>query len=396
MSGIATSTLLYSVAAFLFTSAFLVLFKPIAKLIGLLDHPGGRKQHQGAIPLVGGPAMLIGLLPPLLAITGNAKYAVALAISAVILVAVGMVDDYKDMQPRVKMLCQIVCALIVAWYGETQLHSFGDLLSTGDINLGMFSLPVTVIAIVGVINALNMSDGVDGLGGGITLISSMALAILAIVRGAPHGTELTLPLAAIVSAFLIFNFPLPNGRKASIFMGDSGSMLLGILVASFFIQYSQGAHRFVRPSTCLWLFAHPLFDTIGVMMWRILKGRSPFSAGREHLHHIIQHAGFKSSQCTYVILALSTFFAVAGIAFELTQTRESIVLALFICFFIAHFWVLKRAWKVTRFIKGARSQVADALTSKPTSTEIDAPAITVEPPNIPPDKDKRFPNHAAL
>jgi UDP-GlcNAc:undecaprenyl-phosphate/decaprenyl-phosphate GlcNAc-1-phosphate transferase len=344
---------LYIASAALFTVAMIMLLRPLAIRIGLVDIPGGRKQHLGAIPLVGGPAMCLGFLPAYLSATGLNLATVTLTLSATLIVITGMIDDYKDVRAKTKLLLQIGAALGMSTAGGYVISDLGNILGMGSLPLGWIAIPFTVFAMVGVINALNLSDGVDGLGGGLALVTTLSLLGFAVYQGSPEQILTLSILSAAVIGFLIFNFPLPGGRRASVFMGDSGSMFLGLIIACALVKYSQGADRLVRPTTCLWLFALPLFDTVSVMTWRILKGRSPFSAGREHLHHILEHAGYRGFKCTSAVISLAIIYSLIGSLCETGHVPEAVSFSVFLAFFAAHFLVLKKAWKFTKLIKAS-------------------------------------------
>ena len=171
----------------------------------------------------------------------------------------------------------------------------------------------TIFATVGVINALNMSDGADGLAGGLSLIALLGMAYVA--DGADLASERTLLLllAVVVVGFLLFNIRLPWQHRARVFMGDAGSMFLGFAITWFFISLSQGEERAMAPVAALWLLMIPLFDTVWLILWRFSQGRSPTSSDVGHLHHVLQMTGMGAATSVWVMLAIAAGGAVRGL-----------------------------------------------------------------------------------
>ena len=213
--------------------------------------------------------------------------------------------------------------------------------------LGMFSVPLTVFAAVGVINAVNMSDGIDGLAGCVSLVALISLALVAYWGGAFERLPLLGMLIAVIGAFLCFNLRL---GRASVFMGDAGSMFLGFALAWFLIDFSQGDDRLLPPAVALWIFAVPLIDTVAMMLRRTLRGRSPFAADREHFHHVLLLAGFSPKITLVIILTVSAACAAAGMAAWYLGVPEAVLFYAFLILFALYFWLIMRAWKVKRFL----------------------------------------------
>jgi UDP-GlcNAc:undecaprenyl-phosphate GlcNAc-1-phosphate transferase len=200
-----------------------------------------------------------------------------------------------------------------------------------------------------------MMDGIDGLAGGLCLMALGILGALALAGGRVADGYMLFVIVSAAGAFLCLNLRLPWSKQAAVFMGDAGSMFLGFTLAWFFVSLSQGEHRVITPVTALWLFAIPLFDTVSLMIRRILKGRSPFSADREHFHHVLQLAGYSVNQSVLIIYGLALALACTGLAGFYARAPEWIMFYGFITIFALYFWGVMHAWKVMKFARASRS-----------------------------------------
>jgi UDP-GlcNAc:undecaprenyl-phosphate GlcNAc-1-phosphate transferase len=280
--------------AFASTALAMTVLRPVSAQLGLLDRPYGHKRHQGAIPVIGGIAMLFGLVVSVLATPGGAFDARVFLVSATILVIVGALDDAFALSARVRLAAHTGAALWMFWASSAgaRLSSFGDLLGTGALDVGAFSAPATVFVVVAAINAFNMLDGLDGLAGGGALVALAALVALPATPLCPAFTQIALALLGGIAGFLIFNAPLGFNRPLRSFMGDAGSTLLGFTMATIMIGSSQGAARVAAPVTMVWLVLVPSTDLVWSVIRRLSKGRSPLTADHGHLHHVLVEAGY--------------------------------------------------------------------------------------------------------
>ena len=275
-----------SVIAFLSALACSALFAPIVALIarrfGIVDRPDGhRKLHARIVPLAGGPTVLISLFvglsatlwmhPTLLTSTyADIRFMVSLAMSGSLIVLLGIMDDKIGLRGRQKLFGQFIAALIMVPSGIAirKIQVFGIPIEFGD-----FSSIVTVFWILGAINALNLIDGVDGLASTIGIVLSLSVAgVTVIIGGRPDGLIISLALAGALTGFLFFNFP-----PARMFLGDSGSMLIGLVVGCVALKCSfkqYAAMALVMP-TAIW--AIPIFDVAMAIVRRRLTGRSIYS-----------------------------------------------------------------------------------------------------------------------
>jgi len=329
--------------AFFGTLFFILLLKPLARKVGLMDRPGGRKTHAHETPLIGGLGIYLGLvLGCLFSPEVVYHYTPLLTISCLLLLT-GMVDDYYPLPALVRMGFQIVAAWLMCTWGGNELQTLGRLVNESELYLGRFITVMTIFATVGVINAVNMIDGMDGLCGGMMLL---CLAFLAVCTGINGNHTALLGILGIsmacMLAFLFLNFRAPVKMPALIYLGDSGSAMLGLIIAWLLIEGSQGYTDRVIPATvALWFLAVPLMDTVYLFIARPLSGKSPFASGTDHLHHVLVGIGFSKSQAVMLMYCLAIIFGLVGMLFFIRPKYESWSLYVFLLVFIIYS-VLKR------------------------------------------------------
>lgn len=295
----------------------ILLLKPLAIRIGLVDTPGGRKQHQHATPLIGGIAMFLGILTAMTLLPISLQAYRGFVVACGLMVFVGVLDDFHELSPRGRLLAQVLALCIMIFWADIRLDNLGNLFGFGDINLGLWSIPVTLFGAATLINAINMLDGLDGLAGSVTLISLTTLMIFALTAGLmDHALILAVIISALVG-FLLFNVHLPGRKQAHIFMGDAGSMLLGFILAWFTIDLSQQATHAGSPAIMLWVVGIPLIDLATVFIARLKQRRSPMSAGRDHIHHWLIELGVP--QQLTVTLTLSAMMILAFVGYYSRQ-----------------------------------------------------------------------------
>lgn len=273
------------VAAFAFSIIAFYYGMRLARRIGYVDRPGGRKQHVGGTPPIGGLVIMPVFTFFYYHFIPNALNDWPLFAGLAALLILGIVDDRFSLNAWLKFIGQILIATFVVVYGHAQIVSLGDVFGQGPVLLGWFSVPFTVACLVLLMNALNMIDGLDGLAGGIAASVLFWLMIACAVAGLPGPLLGMAMLLAPLLAFLVFNMRHPWRKKAAIFLGDAGSLTLGLAIGWFSITLTQGVHTPVLPVTIIWLMAVPVIDTLTLFILRLKKGRHPFSADRNHLHH---------------------------------------------------------------------------------------------------------------
>lgn len=346
------------IVAFCLTAFFVCILRPLAIRLGLVDQPNHRKQHAGSVPLVGGIAMYLGFTFALLTLNISLSEYRSFLAGAGILIIVGILDDFHELTPKKKFIAQILAiVLMISWGGEviTELGSILPWTSYSQM-LGSWSIPFTMIGALAIINAINMSDGLDGLAGGYVFIALVAMLFMALGSSAIFDTRIIMLLLAMVSAYLLFNMRMPWRKSAYVFMGDAGSMFLGFTLIWFIISLTQPSAHLMKPVTALWIVALPLFDMVGVSLRRFLKGKPVFQADRSHFHHVIQAAGYSSNKTTFILLIIAIFMAIIGVlGGEYFEVKESIMFSLFLALFTLYFMGMQHAWKVMKVISKKHS-----------------------------------------
>lgn len=341
------------VSGFIFVTILIPILRRPAERLGLLDYPGERKSHLHAVPLIGGVAMFISFCLGLLIVEEPLRPFVSLVVGMGVLLATGMVDDVMDVTPMAKLVMQLTAAVLMVSWGGVQIQSLGNLLGTGEIRLGEWAIPFTVLCTVFMINAINMADGTDGLAGGITIVALAWLTVVGWFDGAGQSyIAVALLLYAVVVGFLIYNLRTPWRSQASVFMGDAGSMMLGYAIAWLAVYSSQMDSATVYPVTIAWLLVLPVTDLVTSYFRRILRGRSPFVADQEHLHHVLIRAGYSVPSTVALFSLLLLLFGLIGFAgWYLGWPQHYLFLGLVIVF-IAHYIFSIRAWQLMKMIKG--------------------------------------------
>lgn len=328
------------------------LLRPFAVRIGLIDTPSHRKRHQGAIPLVGGLALYMAVATTSIMLPDAAQRVHLLLACAGILVVIGALDDKFDIPASARLSIQILVSFAMMIGSGVSLSHFGNLLGFGNIELGVFALPVTALAIVTAINAFNMVDGIDGLLGAHTLVSVGSIGLLMLLSGSHPFLIVALALFAALIPYMICNLGFSSCSGKKIFMGDAGSMLIGFAVVWLLIEGTQGEHMSFRPVTAIWLIALPLMDLVSTFLRRIRKGHSPLVPDRTHLHHIIQRMGYTPRQALFIITAMAAVMAGFGIMGELLQLSEpSLFVTFMVTFALYEYSFGRHAWKMVRTVK---------------------------------------------
>lgn len=311
------------------TLVLIAWLRPRALLWGLVDHPDGRrKTHARITPLVGGLAIfgavtatlgLVLFMPGSVAddLTSQSSQWLGLLLAAALIVAVGVADDLGRLRGRHKLFGQTIAALIVVQAGlaARSLHLFGARL-----DLGPLTVPFTVLWLLACINSLNLLDGMDGLLGTVGLILCLALAGAAAAVGAPGPALVALALAGALAGFLCFNLP-----PASVFLGDAGSMLVGLMIGALSLETLRTETGGFPLAVPLALLTLPFCDTAAALARRTLTGRSIYATDRGHLHHCLLRRGL-SVRRVLVYVALLCLTLTAGALLALACTNESIAL----------------------------------------------------------------------
>lgn len=351
------SALLQPAIAFVATIFLIVLLRPLAQRVGLIDLPGERKDHSGEIPLIGGLAIFFAILISLIGADRWGGYGVSqpeilsFVIAAGVLVLVGALDDRLGLSPAVRFAAQITAALIMVYGGGVILENLGVLTWTGNtVALGWLAVPFTVFVTVGMINAINMADGLDGLSGNLTLVLLAGLGIANSIWGDADHLEMLNIVSAAVAGFLVFNQRNFWLNKAWVFLGDAGSMMLGLSLAWAAIDLADLDAAIVSPAAILWFLAIPVFDTVSLMCRRVARGQSPFHADSEHLHHLFVKAGFTVGETIAYICFLAACGCIVGLIVTWYRVAELWVALAFVFTGLLYLWLVQSSWSRRSFL----------------------------------------------
>lgn len=326
----------------------LVVMTPLAHHLGLVDHPSIRKQHIGLVPLTGGVAIFMAVLAAsFLTDVWLENYPLFFTASAFIIL-LGILDDRFTLSSKGRLLCQFGVAMIMVWSAQNHINNLGNLIGIGDVQLGYFGYCFTLVCVVGVINSFNMIDGIDGLAGAVSLVALVSVVILLMISN--NGSAIMVPMLIIAALipFMAFNLSIKGFKGNKIFMGDSGSMFIGLAIAWFLVEYTQGAEAAMRPITAVWLVGLPLADMAAIMLRRARKGQSVLQADRRHLHNICLRLGLSSYASLLFITAIGICFASVGILGEVLEIPEHIMFCGFVIALAGYMFVIHRIWVIVR------------------------------------------------
>jgi len=342
------------IVAFVVSISTIKVLLPLAPHIGLVDIPTARKNHDGAIPLIGGISIFTGVLIASTLFVEQNQLLNLYFISSALLVFIGTMDDIYDLNVAPRMIFQGIVATVMVFGAGIYIHDFGDIFSTGTVDISIYGMLFTMLACVAAINAFNMIDGIDGLAGSMSIITIASVAILTVLNN--NNADILLPLILVVAIipYLFYNVSTRNPRGKKIFMGDAGSMFMGLTVIwllTLSTQATATSEAVFRPVTALWIIAIPLMDMFAIMIRRIRKGDSPFKADNGHLHHICMRLGLSSRQSLWAISTLAITFAVIGILGEVFNAPEWFMLSFFVFIFAGYSFAIQHAWRFIRALK---------------------------------------------
>ena len=330
------------VVALSITAALIPLLMRWAPAMGLTDAPGPRKLHATPVPRVGGLAMAVGILVSTLLTVPLAAPVRGTVLGILVLLAFGLWDDRQTLGYRTKFLGQIIAVVVCMVVGGIRV---GDVMTVGGVTLihGWVSTIVTFMFLLGITNAVNLADGLDGLAGGMALLCLCAIALFAYGEGSTGAATLCLIEAGAVLGFLRF-----NTHPARVFMGDSGSQVLGFSVGALALLATQGEESSVSAALPLLLLGLPILDTATVMVTRIRLRRSPFVADNNHLHHRLLALGFAHREAVAILYVLQVGLVLAA---YFVRFQSDLTVVLTFCAFAALVlgllqWAARSGWRV--------------------------------------------------
>jgi len=315
MTGLPTlaDVIVMSAVTALVTMLAMAALRPVAFAVDLVDRPSERKRHSGEVPLIGGLAILLGMLVSFGFVPKSAQPTMVFVSGCALLCTLGMLDDRFDLSAWARLPVQAVVALVAMYGSGLLVTSLGAPFGGEPVTLeGWLAVAITLVLIVGAINAFNMLDGMDGLAGGMALVAFAFLGFSAFRDGFAVSVFVAAVGAGAVSGFLVFNIPAVYNRRIRAFMGDAGSTLLGFVLAALCVAVTQPEASTLSPATALWFVAMPIYELLWTTVRRLSRGTSPFRPDREHFHHLLQDAGFKVGGAFIVYLIVAVAIAATG------------------------------------------------------------------------------------
>ncbi len=329
MNGIETP-IFAAVALLAFAGSLVALciFRQLATALKLVDVAGILKRHEGEVPLVGGLAIMAGYSIALIIFPAFFSENAFFLLAGAVVVITGTLDDRYVLDPTSRLVVQIVVALTAVFGGGIVVNDVGSPFFGSVIEMGWLAIPFSILVIVGGINAWNMIDGIDGLASVMAFIGLSCMLIVA-GPGMPSVQASLLALLCGIGAFFLFNLPVHSLRRHRTFLGDAGSMFLGLAIVWHAVKLSQGPVAVISPITALWFVALPVFDVLTTTVRRVLNGVSPLSGDRQHLHHLLQDHGMSIRQTLMILSALASTGGVIGLVSHFAGVADGVMFALF-------------------------------------------------------------------
>ena len=319
------------IAAFAVAAVLSYFFTPpvknFAHKVGAIDVPkDARRMHKKPIPRLGGLAIYGGFLCSILIFGQLDETMLCVLLGAAIIVALGIFDDVLALGAKLKFVVQIVAAAIPVCIGDLQIGLFTNLNPLSDtpfVHLGILAVPVTIIWIVGITNAVNLIDGLDGLAVGVSSIAAITMLAVALLTG---NMPIAITMAALAGACIGF---MPyNLNPAKIFMGDTGSTFLGYMLATVSIMGLFKFYAVISFAVPFLILGLPIFDTANAIIRRVAAGRSPMSPDRGHVHHKLIDMGFNQKQAVAILYAISATLGLTAVVLTSSGEVKAIVLLL--------------------------------------------------------------------
>ena len=335
------TTLLVSIIV---TIALMPYARELAGKLQAVDRPNQRKVHTQIMPKCGGMAMAVGAMIPVMLWAPWTPFTKGLLIGTLIILLFGVADDIKELNPYTKLSGQLMAAMMAIFVGGIKINDLGSFLPSGMILPDLFAVPLSIIVIIGVTNATNLSDGLDGLAGGMALLIFFCIGYLSISAEDWHLTMISIAVGGAILGFLRF-----NSYPAQLFMGDAGSQLLGFIAILLSIKLTQDYKQLsvILPLIILGL---PILDTLTVMIKRLAVGRSPFAADKNHFHHQLLQIGLYHSEAVLLIYIVQSLLILCTIVFR--RINDWLLLCIYMCFAISivglFHWFEKTQYRINR------------------------------------------------
>ncbi|TYR76020.1 undecaprenyl/decaprenyl-phosphate alpha-N-acetylglucosaminyl 1-phosphate transferase [Rossellomorea vietnamensis] len=315
--------MIYITLAVTFIASILLtpLIKRLAVKVGATDKPNYRKVHERVMPRLGGLAIYLSFLLGIFLVNPSSEYKWSLILGASIIIVTGIIDDTRELSPKVKLAGQLLAAVVVVVLGDIQVQTV-NLPFGGQIEPGIFSIPLTILWVIGVTNAINLIDGLDGLAAGVSAIALFTISIMAMLMGNTFVIVTASILLVSTIGFLFYNF-----HPASIFMGDTGSLFLGFMISVLSLLGFKNI-TFISLVIPVIILGVPLSDTFFAIIRRYVN-KQPLSApDKSHLHHCLLRMGYSHRQTVLIIYAIAAMFSLAALMFSLATLWGALLIAL--------------------------------------------------------------------
>ena len=316
-------------AALLVSFVSTPVVKALAQKMGAVDVPkDNRRMHDHPIPRMGGLAIFFGFMLSVLVFLPLTEQLRGMLLGASLIVVLGILDDIYALSAKLKFVVQIVAALIAVSQGNViTVLSNPNIFSDDPFwDLGILSVPVTVLWIVGITNAVNLIDGLDGLACGVSTISSMTMLVIALVVAEADVAIIMAALAGACIGFLPYNL-----NPAKIFMGDTGSTFLGFVLAVVSVQGLFKYAAIISFAVPFLMLALPIFDTCFAIIRRVSKGQSPMSPDRSHIHHRLIDMGFSQKQAVAVLYVISAILGLSAVVLTTSGELRALLFLAALC-----------------------------------------------------------------
>jgi UDP-GlcNAc:undecaprenyl-phosphate GlcNAc-1-phosphate transferase len=341
------SVTVYCINAFLLSVVLTLAMERIGKRVGLVDAPSARKSHEGRIPLVGFAVFLAFSIASMLLQSRPPGFASFLA-GITLIVVLGVIDDMFDLRASLKFAAQCAIVTLMVLPNDLVIHNAGAIFGDEPLLLHRWALPITIFAVVGMVNATNLIDGLDGLAGGVSLVALIWFALAAAILNLTDELLLILVLAFCVLGFLVFNFRHPWRARASVFLGDGGSMMLGLSLSFVAISLSQRTSHAMPPVIALWICALPVLDTVSLIIRRLAAGESVVAYDHRHLHDLMIRAGLSVSQTVLLLITISATLGGVGIIGWRLGVPDQVMLLGLAAPVALHSWFCGYGWRLLR------------------------------------------------
>ncbi len=322
---------------------------------GFVDQPdddkGGRKNHDAPVPPIGG-LIIFGVFMTLSLIKGaHIETTWPLFVALSLLLVTGAVDDYRGINAWIKFSVQFIAAALIVIPGGAALVHLDNIFGMGTLWLGVMSVPFSIISVVLFINAINLMDGLDGLAGGVSFVALLWLLIAATLAGVTFVGYPILLLMGVLAGFLFHNMRSPFNARAKLFLGDAGSMSLGLILAWFCIYLSKEPINAMPPISVAWIIALPIIDICAQFYRRVRAGRHPFSPDRGHFHHCFLDAGYSVGRATVMIVLISFILGGVGYLAVMIGVPQAVLTGLWIAMIVSHIVIARKPERYVRVLK---------------------------------------------